>query len=71
VTALRLRWPWLEWKNPDKIWVGRETHAARQIWLFSMRLPPSRWEMWPKPPFGVLLGFMVALPVVVLTTRMP
>jgi hypothetical protein len=19
---LRLRWPWLEWKDPDKIWVG-------------------------------------------------
>jgi hypothetical protein len=21
-TALRLRWPWLKWKGPTKIWVG-------------------------------------------------
>jgi hypothetical protein len=22
VTALRLRWPWMEWTDPNKLWVG-------------------------------------------------
>jgi hypothetical protein len=40
-TALRLRCPWLEWKDKDKIWVASTTLAPTKIWIFFMPSPLS------------------------------
>jgi hypothetical protein len=44
-TALRLRWLWLEWKDPDKLWVDSDKPPPRRIWTLSMPPPPSCLEM--------------------------
>jgi hypothetical protein len=59
--ALRLRWPWLEWKNPDKIWVGLGNPCCKADMAIFYAATTITVEMGPKPLFGVHLGFMVAL----------
>ena len=29
--ALRLRWPWLQWKDPTKAWIGKENPCNKEI----------------------------------------
>jgi hypothetical protein len=55
-TALRLRWPWLEWKDPSKIGSAPGTLALMRTWTFSMQLPPSVLGMGRRRPFGMPLG---------------
>jgi hypothetical protein len=54
--ALRLRWPWLEWKDPTKNGLAPETHAPTRIWICFMPQLASLLGTGRKLLFGMHLG---------------
>jgi hypothetical protein len=55
-TALRLRWPWLEWKDPNKIWVGSGNPCTEQDMELFYTATIITLEMERRPPFGMPHG---------------
>ena len=49
---------------------GWATLVMKQTLTSSMHLLPSRWGMAPKPPFGLLLGYLGASPKKLLPSSM-
>jgi hypothetical protein len=62
VLALRLRWPWLEWKEPDKIWVGSGKPCTKEDMNIFYAATKFTIGNGGRLGFGMLLGFMEGLP---------
>lgn len=44
-TALRLRWPWLQWKDPNRIWAGSGNPCTKEDMDFFLRCNRDHhWE---------------------------
>jgi hypothetical protein len=67
---IRLRWPWFEWRDPSKLWVGMDTPCNETdmgitigwVWRDSTPLQPSLLGMGKLLLFGTPHGLMVQSP---------
>jgi hypothetical protein len=61
-SALRMRWPWLEWKGKDKIWVGMGNPCSKEDMNLFYAANTITLGNGEKHLFGTLLGSMIKSP---------
>ena len=57
--VLRLRWPWLEWTDPSRAWVGMGTPCDAEDMDFLYKCITINVEDGMKTKFGMAHGSMV------------
>jgi hypothetical protein len=58
-TALKLRWPWLEWKDPNKLWIGSGNPCSDDDMELFYAATTITLGDGKKTPFWHALGYMV------------
>jgi hypothetical protein len=62
--ALRLRWSWLKWTSPNKIWVGNGNPCSKEDMDFLYATTTITMETSARAPFGILLGLVEVSPLI-------